>query len=163
MDFMTAADIRNSFNKYKEVVRTEEERDAMRHVSRAIADLRNEGIPVSLEIAGWCGSDAFKSGGQSASACGILTIGHGRHLLVLINKVDNASCLSLRLSYYNMDQGELDNRASMFDMRNDPQAIVQFQDRILEIAASSASLHEADVAGAFEKPAHATPSKGIKL
>lgn len=134
--------------------------------STVISDLKIAGIDVSVDIfadAAELGFAMFDTKSIRTPVTGILHIGPIERLFAFAVRENGQAVLKLALSDFDirfngadglLKDGKLDNRvvATIYDLKNDPDALVKFQDEVLRMAARNAVIFEHDVADAFEKP-----------
>ena len=175
---MSAGQIRDSFNAQKEKFQKEHAQsgllDALGNLSLAIADIQAEGHDVSLQIFGNPSEQAFamfpRGGGLTTPVSGILRIGRNERLLAISTKVGGAPALQLAVSDFDirfngtegkLKEGDIGNsiRAKIFDLKNDPEALVKFQKDVLYHGARNSAVDALDNAGAFDNNAKATKPK----
>jgi hypothetical protein len=135
--------------------------------SVVINDLKMAGMDVSVEIfADACelGFAMFNTNSIRTPVCGILHIGPIERLFAFAVRENNQEVLKLAVSEFDirfngadgeLKEGKFDNkvRAAIYDLRNDENALMKFQEETLRMAARNDVLFSHDVAGAFEKPA----------
>jgi hypothetical protein len=129
---------------------------AIQNLSRAVCDLKNAGIDVSLDMVGHAGEMVFNmfhhgSGQLRVPVAGMLRIGNVEKLVGIAVHERSQPCLKLAVSELNFAfQGaESDVRATTYDLRSDPEAWDKLQKDIIYIAARASFIQECDVAEAF--------------
>ncbi len=141
---------------------------ALQNISTAILDLKEAGIDVSLEIFGDASEQAFDLFGTTSVTVpisGILRIGPIHRLFALATKSDSKNVMIIGLSNYDIrfngpdaklaDDGELSGkvRSINFDLKKDPDALVKFQQEIINHAARNAVVNDNDTAQVFDSAA----------
>lgn len=168
MKKLTIEQIRDEFNARKEkFAKWGEEtgfNTVLQHISTAIADLREGGIDVSLEIMGDSSEQAFalRSAGQiTTPISGVLRINNIERLFSITVKEGGKPSLIVALSdfdiRYNGTHGQLDDgkirnvvRHKTYDFRKNPDALKDFQLEIINFSARNTVVAENDVANSFE-------------
>lgn len=140
---------------------------ALQNISTAIFDLKEAGIDVSLEIFGDASEqafDLFPTTSVTVPISGVLRIGPIHRLFALATKSDGKNALIIGLSNYdiryNGPDAKLENgqvsgkvRSINFDLRKDPDALVKFQQEIINHAARNAVVNDNDAAQVFDSAA----------
>jgi hypothetical protein len=136
----------------------------LRGISGALADLRAGGIDVSLEIFGDSSQQAFALRPDTAVTTpisGVLRINHIHRLFSITVSERESPCLKVSLSDFDIrhqgahgkiKEGKLRNliRSKTYDFKKDPDALVKFQQEIIQFSARNAAVAENDVANAFD-------------
>ena len=165
--------IRDAFNAKQEKLRKEWETyglpAALRGLSDAIADIREAGLDVSLTMEGDASEMAFElfenNGSLVVPVSGILRVGDIHVLLAIATQVSSEPALVLAISRFDIrfhgtqattKDGRITNRirGDSFDLKNDPEALVKFQQAVITSCVRSAEVARNDVAHAFgDRPA----------
>lgn len=139
--------------------------DAMEQFSRAVGDLKAAGHDLSLQFHGNASEEAFsmftRTGGLTVPVSGVLRIGPNERLVAFATKINGESVMQLGMSEFDIGHNGVDGkvaegnisptvRANVFDMKNDPDALVKFQTEVLRSLARNEVVNERDVAGAFD-------------
>ena len=129
-------------------------------LSKAIKDLQDIGLDVQLKLGGSIFEDAFPlakkagglSGNYSLSLSGILKVDHEEFLLTICEKEAEKSVLKIYLSERDFSGRTLhqDYRGSCFNLNENPEAIHQFQDLIMQRVSQNEVIRDHDVCDAFE-------------
>jgi hypothetical protein len=161
MRFLSAAEVREQGARLTEEFRQraagEETGIALQNISRAIKEIQKVYPEVRFEIFGGASEHAFYQFSEAhviAPISGILHIGHNQHLFSIATELDHKPALKIAFSMLDIrGQGALkDVRSDIFDLKNDPEALVSLQKDVLRHCARNQVVMENDVAGAFEKP-----------
>lgn len=168
MKRLTPSEIQEKFNARSATALSDDDPqigEFIQHLSHAVADLKEQGVDIDLELTGWCGSYGFKLPGQATTVIfsGTLRVGVAHHHVTMVSKKKTFEgekpCRDLHISYYNALQGELDNRTWSFDFMNDDNALVDLQEHILMLAARNKVIHDNDTRGVFVKTSSPITSK----
>lgn len=139
---------------------------AVEAFSVAVNDLKAAGMDLSVEIFGDASELSFamfNSQSIRTPVTGILHIGPIHRLFAFAVQIDSKPVLQLAVSdfdvRFNGADGEikdakLDNkiRATIYDLKNDNDALVKFQEETLRMCARNSIVFGHDVAEAFDKP-----------
>jgi len=131
---------------------------ALENLSLSLRDLNDNGIDVSLEIMGTPSEQAFAmlpEKGMTVPVSGVLRIGHIHYLLSIATKHGGEDCLKLCLSEFDirfqgvkgkMKENEFKQtvRAKVFDLKRDPDALIQLQKEIIRHAARNSVIDAHD-------------------
>ncbi|MDP2206140.1 MAG: hypothetical protein Q8K65_07520 [Alphaproteobacteria bacterium] len=168
MKKLTPEQIRDEFNARKEKFSQWGEETgfnaALQGISTALADLRAGGIDVSLEILGDSSQQAFAlrpDVSVTSPISGVLRINHIHRLFSITVRESDKPCLKVSLSDFDIryqgahgeiKEGKLRNviRTKTYDFKKDPDALVKFQQEIIQFSARNAVVAENDVANAFD-------------
>jgi len=172
---LTEGEIRDQFNAQKAHFEKEHAGNgllpALENISRAVADIKAAGHDVDLQIFGNPSEQAFamfpRTGGLTAPLSGVLRIGRNERLFAIATKKDNENVLLMAVSEFDIryhgadgkfDAGNLTNtvRSKVFDLKNDPDALVKFQKDILYHLARNQVINDRDVEQSFNNGANAT-------
>lgn len=137
---------------------------ALQNISTAIGEMKDAGIDVSLEIFGDASEqafDLFATTSVTVPISGVLRIGPIHRLFALATKSDGKNALIIGLSNYDirfngpdakLADGEVTGkvRSINFDLKKDPDALVKFQQEIINHAARNAVVNDNDTAQAFD-------------
>ena len=137
---------------------------ALQNISTAIGELKESGIDVSLEIFGDASEqafDLFPTTSVTVPISGVLRIGPIHRLFALATKSDSKNALIIGLSNYDIrfngpdakfEDGLISGkvRSLTFDLKKDPDALVKFQQEIINHAARNAVVNDNDAAQAFD-------------
>jgi hypothetical protein len=137
---------------------------ALQNISTAIGEMKDAGIDVSLEIFGDASEqafDLFATTSVTVPISGVLRIGPIHRLFALATKSDSKNALIIGLSNYDirfngpdakLADGEVTGkvRSINFDLKKDPDALVKFQQEIINHAARNAVVNDNDTAQAFD-------------
>lgn len=136
---------------------------ALEAVSRVLGDLQDTGLDVSLEIFGDASEQAFDlfNSGVTAPISGVLRIGPIHRLFGLATKVNGEAALKIALSdldiRFNGPEGKMTEgniggkvRSHVYDLKNDPEALVKFEQEIIRFAARNAVVQDNDAAQSFD-------------
>ena len=140
---------------------------ALQNISTAIGELKEAGIDVSLEIFGDASEqafDLFPTTSVTVPVSGVLRIGPIHRLFALATKSDSKSAMIIGLSNYDirfngpdakLADGEISGkvRGLNFDLKKDPEALVKFQQEIINHAARNAVVNDNDAAQVFDSAA----------
>ncbi len=139
---------------------------AVEAFSVAIRDLKTYGLDLSVEIFGDASELSFalfNSSSIRTPVTGILHIGPIQRLFAFAVRIEDKPVLKLAMSEFDIrfngadgtvTEGKLDNkvRAQIYDLKNDEDALVKFQDEVLRMAARNDVVFRHDIADAFDKP-----------
>jgi hypothetical protein len=139
--------------------------EGLQDLSLAVSDMKAAGIDVSLEIFGDASELAFamfEGPGMIAPVSGLLRIGNIHRLIAFMTQANDAPCLKLALSKFDirfngadgtLKDNKIDNqvRATVYDLKNDPEALVKFQQEIIRFDARNVVVYEQDKADMFDK------------
>lgn len=137
---------------------------ALQNISTAIGELKDAGIDVSLEVFGDSSEqafDLFATSSVTVPITGVLRIGPIHRLFALATKSDGKNALIIGLSNYDirfngpdakLEEGSISGkvRSINFDLKKDPEALVKFQQEIINHAARNAVVNDNDTAQAFD-------------
>lgn len=137
---------------------------ALQNISAAIGDLKEAGIDVSLEIFGDASEQAFDLFGTTSVTVpisGVLRIGPIHRLFALATKSDSKNVMIIGLSNYDIrfngpdakiEDGAVSGkvRSINFDLKKDPEALVKFEQEIINHAARNAVVNDNDTAQVFD-------------
>jgi hypothetical protein len=137
---------------------------ALRNISTAIGELKEAGIDVSLEVFGDSSEqafDLFATSSVTVPISGVLRIGPIQRLFALATKADSKNVLIIGLSNYDIrfngpdakiEEGIVSGRVRSinFDLKKDPDALVKFQQEIINHAARNAVVNDNDAAQVFD-------------
>ncbi len=137
---------------------------ALQNISTAIGELKEAGIDVSLEVFGDSSEqafDLFSNASVTVPISGVLRIGSIHRLFGLATKSGGKNALQIGLSNfdirYNGAEIKIEDgvatsnvRAIVFDLKNDPDALVKFQQEIITHAARNAVVNDNDAAQVFD-------------
>lgn len=140
---------------------------ALQNISAAIGELKESGIDVSLEIFGDSSEqafDLFATTSVTVPITGVLRIGPIHRLFALATKSDGKNALILGLSNYDirfngpdakLGDGVIEGkvRSINYDLKKDPDALVKFQQEIINHAARNAVVNDNDAAQVFDSAA----------
>lgn len=141
---------------------------AVEDFSAAISDLKGAGLDVSVEIFGDAaelGFSLFDARSIRTPVTGILHIGPIHRLFAFATHQKGQPVLKLAVSEFDIRfqgaDGSLDLkdgdfkstvRSDIYDLRNDPDALIKFQEEIIRMSARNAVIFERDRFDAFDKP-----------
>lgn len=144
---------------YANAARTHGFGPALEEISQAIADIREQGIDVSLEVIGDASEMAFSLFPRPVvlAVSGVLRVGKIERLFGIATKVNGEAALEVALSNFdiryegthgvNADGKTVPFTTSLrYDFKNDPDALVKFQQEIISFAARNAALEDFDKA-----------------
>jgi hypothetical protein len=134
--------------------------------SVVINDLKAAGMDVSVDLfadASELSFALFNSNSIRTPVTGVLHIGPIERLFAFAVQINNQPVLQLAVSDFDIrfngadgeiKDGKLDNkiRATVYDLKNDEDALVKFQDEVLRMCARNTVVFGHDVADAFDKP-----------
>lgn len=137
---------------------------ALQNISTAIGEMKDAGIDVSLEIFGDSSEqafDLFPTTSVTVPISGVLRIGPIHRLFALATKSDGKNAMIIGLSNYDirfngpdakLADGVIEGkvRSINFDLKKDPDALVKFQQEIINHAARNAVVNDNDTAQAFD-------------
>lgn len=136
---------------------------ALENISLALQDLNNNGVSVSLEMMGTPSEQAFGmlEGGMTVPVSGILRIDNMHFLLSVATKHSGQACLKLCLSEFDIrfqgvkakvKESDLRQsvRADIFDLKDDPEALVKFQKEIIRNSARNQVIDDHNIGGTLE-------------
>ncbi len=135
----------------------------LQQLSQIFHDMRAAGLDVSLNITGDVSNLAFRMfpKGITVPIEGIVRIGANERLLAIAVKDRTGACLKLALSeldirHDGMDMSLSDGtiktviRSNIYDLNQDPDALIKFQKEIIRFSARNEVIFESDIAEAFE-------------
>lgn len=164
---MTPQQIRDEFNQKREKFAAWGKETgfdtALQDISRALRDMQDSGIDVRLDIMGTASEMAFSQlpqAGITTPISGILHINNIQYLLSLSVKHNGKNCLKLAVSEFDIrHQGvagtvrdeklRANVRSSVFDLKNDADALVKFQEYVINQSARNSVIAENDAANAM--------------
>lgn len=164
---LTPQQIRDEFNQRREKFATWGKETgfdtALQNLSHALRDMQDSGIDVKLDIMGTASELAFTQlshAGITTPISGILHINNIQYLLSLSVRHNNKDCLKLAVSEFDIrHQGitgtvsdeklRANVRSSVFDLKNDADALVKFQQYVINQSARNNVIAENDVAKAM--------------
>lgn len=136
---------------------------ALKEVSRALDDLRRAGHDVSLEVFGDASEQAYDMFKRNVTVpvSGILRIGDIHRLFAIATRVEDKPALQIALSHVDIrfhgfkgkiNEGQAENsvKSVVFDVKNDPEAIVKFEKEIIEHLARNSVVNDNDEAQTFD-------------
>ncbi len=153
---LTPGQISAEFNTRKNIFSTYNAttglNDVLQDLSRAIDALKNAKIDVSLEMSPAVSEQAFSmfvpfGANLMCALGGILKVGSAHYMVCLATERDKKPVLQIALSKHDIryngsnttanDGTTRDNavRADIFDLKNDPEALIKFQQAVIEQAA----------------------------
>lgn len=135
----------------------------MQELSLAVGELKDAGIDVSLEIFGDASELAFamfEGPGMICPVSGVLRIGNIHRLVAFMTESADKPCLKLALSKFDirfngadgtLKDSKLDNqvRSTVYDLKNDPDALSKFQQEIIRFDARNMVVYEQEKADMF--------------
>lgn len=138
--------------------------EALQQISQAIRDLREAEIDVSLDITGGASEMSFLMFKIPAVVPigGVLHIGSNQRLFALCTNDEDGRGLKLALTKHDIRHDGFDwhvednglarpaPQVHIYDLQNDPDALIKLQQEIIRFAARNAVIFENDVAEAFE-------------
>ncbi len=175
---LTPQQIRDEFNqrreKFAEWGKTSGFGDALENLSFAIRDMQESGLDIRLDMMGTAGEQGFAlfpPGGITTPISGILHINNIQYLLTLAVRHDGKDCLKLAVSEFDIRfQGVTGTvkeeklrqsvRATIYDLKNDPDALIKFQQYVINQSARNQVVADHDVAGSLQ---HGIPAKKAVL
>lgn len=166
MRILTPDEITQEFNKVVEATLDEQARAGIAGISRAIEALQQADIDVALDLSGWVGGNSLKMNadgvGRSMYGSGILRIGSNLHEVLLSHR-QQAPCFILNIAYFDKNHGDIDNRSWSFDLKNNPDALVEFQKHVILLAGRNEAFKQCDEAGVFEQTTKPRRIKSLSL
>lgn len=171
---LTPQQIREEFNQRREKFAAWGETtgfgQALENLSLALRDLQDGGLDVRLDITGTAAEQAFAlfpQGGITTPISGVLHINNIQYLLALAVRHDGKDCLKLAVSEFDIRfQGVTGTvqheklrqsvRAQIYDLKRDPDALVKFQEYVINQSARNQVIADRDVAGSLQ---HGIPEK----
>lgn len=166
--------IRDEFNQRREKfaawAKTAGFGDALENLSLAVRDMQESGLDIRLDMMGTAGEQGFAlftPGGLTTPLSGVLHLNNIQYLMTLAVKHDGKDCLKLAVSQFDIRfqgvTGTVKNetlrqavRAEIFDLKNDPDALVKFQQYVINQSARNQVVADHDVAGSLQ---HGIPAK----
>lgn len=130
---------------------------ALQYISHALADLKSEGLDVVLEMHTTVSELAFDllNRQYTLSHEGVLRIGNTEHLLCIatIEEKNQHPCLKLALSKldYRHQGVQQTVRSHVYDLQNDPDAMIKFQNQLIDYIVTSKLIEENDIAQVFNR------------
>lgn len=171
---LTPQKIREEFNqrhkKFADWGDTSGFGQALENLSLALRDLQDGGLDVRLDISGTAAEQAFAlfaPGGLTTPISGILHINNIQYLLALAVRHEGKDCLKLAVSEFDIRfqgvTGTVQNeklrqtvRSEIYDLKRDPDALVKFQQYVINQSARNQVVADHDVAGSLH---HGIPAK----
>lgn len=146
-------------------------------LSKTVGEMQQAGIDISIQVLAGDNTNAYdmvytaSKPAQlyaSVNAYGYIRIGAAQHLFAVAAEVDDKSVSQLYLSRFNVtgegfrstpDNGKTRTNtfipADIFDFHDSRRALVEFQKKLIDIAAQQAVVTEADKSQVFNAPSSA--------
>lgn len=171
---LTPQQIRDAFNQHREKFAAWGTStgfgQALENLSLALRDMQDSGLDVRLDITGTAAEQAFAlfpPGGITVPISGILHINNIQYILALAVRHEGKDCLKLGVSEFDIRfQGATGTvkdeklrqsvRAEIFDLKRDPDALVKFQQYVINQSARNQVIADRDIAGSLH---HGIPEK----
>jgi hypothetical protein len=169
---MDPRQISDTFNAKRRQSQEEWERagllKATEDFSAAMSELKSAGMDVSVEIfadAAELGFALFDAHSIRTPVTGILHIGPIHRLFAFCIREKDQPALKLAVSEFDIrfhgTEGKMDLkegdfnskvRADIFDLKNDPDALIKLQEEVIRMNARNAVIFDHDKANFFDKP-----------